>query len=107
MSDILRPAVFCRLALRALAAAEGRRGRRKRNTVPDAIGLGLKHQLLTRVAELDPAPSDFEETLLSEALPRGGGGLAMAREIFDEYRLAQASPELRAWLEGGAPSDDA
>src|SRR5262249_37403074 len=102
-----RPAAFCAMLLRALAASEGRRGKRKRSTTADALGLAMKRDLLERMAEIDPEGADFEGALLSEALPRGGGALAMAREIFEEYRLAQASPAFRAWLEGGAPSDDA
>ena len=42
----LRPGEFSRLLLRALDAAEGRRKRRKRDTTPDAIGLGIKRELL-------------------------------------------------------------
>jgi hypothetical protein len=31
----------------------------------------------------------------------------MARAVFDDWRLANASGEFRRWLEQGAPSDDA
>jgi len=31
---------------------------------------------------------------------------AMARAVFDDWRLANASGEFRRWLEQGAPSDD-
>jgi len=37
--DALRPAVVCGQLLAALAASDGRRRRRKRDTTPDAIGL--------------------------------------------------------------------
>ena len=44
--ELLRPAEFARRLLATLAASEGRRKRRKRNTTPDSIGLGIKHDLL-------------------------------------------------------------
>jgi hypothetical protein len=107
VSDELRPAAFCAMLLRALDVSDGRRSRRKRSTTADALGLSMKRDLLQRAAALDPAPADFEAALLQLAMDRGGGALAMAREIFDEHRLAQASPAFRAWLESGAPSEDA
>jgi hypothetical protein len=33
--------------------------------------------------------------------------MAMARAVFDEWRLAHSLGEFRTWLEHGAPSDDA
>ena len=105
----LRPGAFCQKMLLALAASDGRRKRRKRDTTPDAIGLSMKRALLERAAREDPAPDDFEGWLLSATLEQGGdGGLrAMALEILHEWNLCQAEPSFRAWLEQGAPSDDA
>jgi len=106
MSAPLRPANFARLLLGALEVSDGRRKKRKRTTTPDSLGMAQKRALLDRTIEADPNPSDFEALLCESALA-GGGALAMAREIFDEWRLAQESPAFRAWLESGTPSDDA
>jgi hypothetical protein len=35
-----------------------------------------------------------------------GATSAMARAVFDEWRLAHAMRDFAAWLECGAPSDD-
>jgi hypothetical protein len=108
----LRPADVCRALLAALDAADGRRRRRKRDQTPDAFGLGVKRDLLARVVRDDPAPEDFEPWLLAYPETCGtpelaGPALAMARSVFDEWRLAHASADFRRWLEQGAPSDDA
>ena len=55
----LRPAVLCRGLLDALEASEGRRKRRKRDTTPDAIGLGTKRDLLERAVRDAPDPEAF------------------------------------------------
>ncbi len=105
-----RPAEFCRRLLAAVAASEGRQKRRKRDTTPDAIGTELKRGLLERAVREDPAPEDFEAWLLERCLEagRGGGAVrAIALGIFEEWRLARASPALGRWLAEGAPSDDA
>ncbi|HUE87818.1 MAG TPA: hypothetical protein VMO26_17235 [Vicinamibacterales bacterium] len=107
-----RPAEVCRALLAALEAAEGRRRRRKRDQTPDAFGLAIKRALLERVVEDDPAPDAFEAWLLHYPLTcpaqeLAGPTRAMARAVFDDWRLAQASGEFRRWLEQGAPSDDA
>lgn len=104
MSEALRPAVVCRQLLEALDAAEGRRRRRKRDTTPDAIGLAVKRELLQAAVRSDPEPARFEAWLLERA-PEGGA-LAMARSLLEEWRLAAASAEFRAWLASGAPSED-
>ncbi len=91
-----RPADVCRALLAALEAAEGRRKRRKRDQTPDAIGLALKREILERVVEDDPAPEMFEGWLLS-----------YARAVLDEWRLAHSLGDFKAWLDRGAPSDDA
>jgi hypothetical protein len=107
----LRPADVCRALLAALEASEGRRRNRKRDQTPDAFGLGVKRDLLRQAAEDDPRPEAFEEWLLNYPLtqPRelAGPAFAMARAVFEEWRLAHVSGEFRLWLEQGAPSDDA
>jgi len=108
----LRPAAVCRALLAALEAAEGRRRRRKRDTTPDAIGLAIKRHLLEQAVREDPAPEIFEEWLLRSAAPADlqatpGALAAMARSVFDEWRMAHRLGAFREWLERGAPSDDA
>ncbi|MDP9353858.1 MAG: hypothetical protein M3R02_00975 [Chloroflexota bacterium] len=105
----LRPAQICGQLLAAMDGSEGRRKKRKRNTTPDAIGMGIKRDLLTRVTVDDPEQEDFEAWLLHQCLTAGpltGATRAMAMDILDEWRLALASEEFRAWLDEGAPSDD-
>jgi hypothetical protein len=107
-----RPRVVCAGLLAALDASEGRRRRRQRDTTADAIGLGLKRDLLEAALEADPAPEAFEGWLLERCLAAPGGSSvgaarAMALEILAEWRLAEASPDFVRWLERGAPSDDA
>lgn len=108
----LRPAEVCRELLHALAASDGRRKRRHRDTTPDAIGIAIKRELLESAVRADPEPERFEEWLMTQCLaapPTEGVGAyrAMALDIAAEWRLAQASPHFRHWLERGAPSDDA
>jgi hypothetical protein len=108
----LRPADICRALLAALEAAEGRRRQRKRDQTPDAFGLAVKRDLLQRAVAEDPSPDAFEEWLLKYPLTcpapeLAGPAHAMARAVFEEWRLAHALGEFRAWLEQGAPSDDA
>ena len=111
-SPSLRPADVCRALLAALEASEGRRRKRKRDQTPDAFGLAVKRDLLRRAVEDDPRPEAFEEWLLNypqtcKARELAGPAFAMARAVFEEWRLAHASAEFRLWLERGAPSDDA
>jgi len=106
-----RPAELARALLAALEAGEGRRRKRKRDTTPDAIGMGLKRELLERALRDDPEPERFEAWLLERCLAGGdahsvGSLLAMAREILDEYRLTVRLPAFDAWLVAGAPSED-
>jgi hypothetical protein len=105
----LRPGEFSRLALNALAAAEGRRRRRKRDQTPDEIGQALKRDLYERAASDDPEPTDFEAWLLAQVLaaPAAGPVRAIATEVLEEYRLAAADPSFSGWLQAGAPSADA
>lgn len=109
-AERLRPADVCRRLLMALEATEGRRRKRKRNTTTDAIGLSIKRDLFEAAIAADPDPDDFEAWLLEYCLQFGlasGPVRAMALEVFDEYRLAVQAASLRAWLDRGAPSDDA
>ena len=59
----------------------------------------------------NPNPEAFEEWLLRSALacaPQSSGAVtAMARAIYDEWRLAHSMNEFKTWLDQGAPSDDA
>jgi hypothetical protein len=105
-----RPAAICHELLAALDASEGRRRRRKRDTTPDAIGLGIKRALLERAIADDPDPDAFEGWLLERCLAAGGEAgatRAMALEILAEWQLASSAPDFAAWLDRGAPSDDA
>ena len=111
-ADSLRPAEVCKALLAALEASEGRRRQRKRDQTPDAIGLALKRDLLQRAVEDDPRPDAFEEWLLEyparcRRAELAGPALAMARAVFEEWRLAHSSEDFRRWLQSGAPSDDA
>lgn len=105
----LRPAVFARRLLDSLASSEGRRRRRKRDTTPDAIGLGIKRDLLERAIVDDPEPDDFEGWLLEQVLSAEASGpvRALSGEVFAEFRLAAIDPDYDAWLAAGAPSADA
>jgi hypothetical protein len=109
LDQSLRPAEVCRQLLAAMDASEGRRKRRKRDTTPDAIGMAVKRRLLDETIVQDPDPDGFEAWLLQHTLAAEGSGpvRAMAREIFADWGLAQASDVFRSWLLQGAPSDDA
>ena len=109
MQSRISPGEFSRLLLQSLAASDGRRKRRKRNTTPDAIGLELKRELLERAAAADPAPEAFEAWLLQQAVsaPAGGPVRAMCAEIWDEYAVARLDPDFGRWIAQGAPSEDA
>ena len=105
----LRPGPVCRQLLGAMEGSEGRRKRRKRDTRPDAIGMGIKRDLLAGAAEADPEPEDFEGWLLEQCLdagPLAGAFRAMAMEVHAEWLVAQSFPSFRDWLATGAPSDD-
>lgn len=107
----LRPADVCKALLAALEASEGRRRTRKRDQTPDAIGLAVKRDLLERAVDEDPRPEAFQEWLLNYPLTckvpeLAGPAFAMARAVYDEWRLAHSLGDFRRWLEQGAPSDD-
>ena len=111
MSQAFRPAELCNALLAALEASEGRRRSRKRDQTPDAIGLRVKRELLERAVEEDPSPEALEEWLLHYPLTRvapelSGAAAAMARAIFEEWRLAHSLGGFKEWLDRGAPSDD-
>jgi hypothetical protein len=110
--ECLRPADVCKALLAALEASEGRRRQRKRDQTPDTIGLSIKRSLLERVVQDDPDADRFEEWLLQYPnacdTPQSSGAVsAMARAVLEEWRLAHSLGGFRAWLEQGAPSDDA
>jgi hypothetical protein len=110
--NTLRPADVCRALLAALDASDGRRRKRKRDQTADAFGLGVKRDLLRRVVATDPSPEAFEAWLLEYPATCGGPELvgpafAMARAVFEEWRLAHSMGAFRQWLEDGAPSEDA
>lgn len=112
MAPAIRPAQVCRALLAALEGAEGQRKRRKRDQTPDAIGLAVKRGLLERAVADDPEPETFEEWLLNYsqicvAAELAGPASAMARAVFDEWRLAHSLKEFKVWLDQGAPSADA
>src|SRR5215470_4146992 len=109
--DSIRPSEVCRALLAALEAAEGRRRSRKRDQTPDAIGLGVKRELLAAVVAADPNPETFESWLLEYPLncapELSGPTAAMARAVFDEWTLAHSLGDFKTWLDQGAPSEDA
>jgi hypothetical protein len=108
----LRPAEVCKSLLLALEASEGRRKRRKRDQTPDAIGLSVKRALLEQAVRADPDAEMFEGWLLEYAHnndhPESAGAVAaIARVVYEEWQMAHSLTDFKAWLEGGAPSDDA
>jgi len=107
--ETLRPARLCTALLAALNASEGRSRARKRDQTPDAIGLAMRRHLLERAASDDPEPEAFEPWLVAhvEASPCPGAARAIARTVLDEWRLAHRLQSFAAWLEQGAPSEDA
>jgi hypothetical protein len=113
MAENVRPAQICQSLLAALEAADGRRRRRKRDQTPDTIGLAIKRGLLERAVREDPEPENFEAWLLECAIslddePQSRGAVAaMARSVFDEWRMVHSLDNFRDWLARGAPSDDA
>jgi hypothetical protein len=111
VAPAIRPAEVCKALLAALDASEGQRKRRKRDQTPDAIGLAVKRRLLERAVEADPPPEAFEAWLLNYsqtcvAAELAGPASAMARAVFDEWRLAHSLENFRLWLDQGAPSAD-
>ena len=111
MTQSIRPAQVCKTLLAALQGAEGQRRKRKRDQTPDAIGLAVKRALLERVVEDDPEPEAFEKWLLNYPLTcnapdLAGSASAMARAVFEEWRLAHSLGEFRVSLDRGAPSED-
>jgi len=60
----------------------------------------------------NPGPEIFEAWLLDyiekkESRHSPGAVSAMARTVLDEWRLAHSMNDFKAWLDSGAPSDDA
>lgn len=119
---MIRPAEVCAGLLAALEATDGRRRRRKRDTTPDAIGLGIRRRLLELAVRQDPEPAQFEAWLHGYVLepaalgaeadesferPSSGAVRALAGAILAEWQLAHESAGFRQWLADGALSDDA
>ncbi len=109
---LLRPAEVCKALVNALEASEGRRKKRKRDQTPDAIGLAVKRHLLEQVVHDDPDPEMFEAWLFQRSENNQnaqslGAVAAMARIILEEWRMAHSMDDFKAWLDRGAPSDDA
>ncbi len=105
----LTPADLCRGLLGALDASEGRRKRRVRNTNADSIGLSIQRDILEAAVRDDPAPGEFEAWLMDRCVAEGvadGAVRAMALSIWDQWQLAQRSPDIEAWIVAGAQSDD-
>lgn len=109
IASSLRPATICAALLAALDASDGRSRSRKRDQTPDAIGLAIRRELLERATQADPAPADFEQWLLDQRIPGATPGAvrAIARGVLDDWHLAHQMPAFAAWLEQGAPSEDA
>lgn len=107
--NVLRPACVCTALLAALDASEGRSRIRKRDQTPDGIGLAMRRVLLISAARDDPEPAAFEQWLFDHVEASGDGGAvqAIARAVLDEWRLANRLGAFTAWLEKGAPSEDA
>jgi len=105
----MRPARVCTALLAALDASEGRSRARKRDQTPDSIGLAIRRDLLERAAHDDPEPDAFEQWLLDhvETSTVPGAACAIARTVLDEWQLAHRMESFAAWLEQGAPSEDA
>ena len=79
---------------------------------PDAIGLAVKREFLESVVHANPGPEIFEAWLLDyiekkESRHSPGAVSAMARAVLDEWRLAHSMNDFKAWLDCGAPSEDA
>ena len=109
----MTPASVCRALLAALAASDGRRRKRKRDTTADSIGMAIKRELLERAVREEPPATEFEAWLLAQCadlvergLASGGAARAMAQELHSEWRYANEAPAFREWLESGAPSAD-
>ena len=105
----LTPADLCRGLLGALDASEGRRKRRVRNTNADSIGLAIQRHMLEAAVRDEPTPDEFEAWLLDRCLEEGvadGAVRAMALSIWDQWQLAQRSPDIEAWIVAGGQSDD-
>jgi hypothetical protein len=108
-ADTLRPACVCTALLGALNAADGRSRARKRDQTPDTIGLALRRELLEQAVREDPPAQAFEQWLLDhvQASTAPGAVRAIALAVMDEWQLAHRMPSFAAWLDHGAPSDDA
>jgi len=101
----LRPAEFCALERKLVAAMTMRK---KRNIKMDATQQ-LKLQLLEHVERADPEPELFGATLAEAVLvvsagPGTGPAQAVASDLQMDWDLACASPGFVAWLREGKPN---
>jgi hypothetical protein len=78
---------------------------RARDQQADRAGLILKRRVLDALVALDPEPQDLEAALLAIVEDFGqptGPTRAIALSLFDEWRVACATPEWLAHLLGEA-----
>lgn len=102
----LHPGDYCSQALQAIEVSEERRKRRKRDTGPDVIGMGVKRELLRKGAEDRPEPDRFEEWLMEQVMQadQPGAVRAMALEVLADYETARDYQSFSGWLAEGAPT---
>ena len=92
----MRPREF---ALLLLSSGELLPRQRLRSQTPDAVGLELKRRLLQSLADLDPEPTELDETLahlVNEGGASAGPLRALALSFRDDWQALPASPE---WIE--------
>lgn len=88
----LRPGDFARLLL---ASGDLAPRKRARDQQADLAGLALKRRVLDALAARDPEPDDLEAALLAiidEVGPPTGPTRAIAMALFEEWRIATATP---------------
>jgi len=85
-------------ALLLLGSGEAAPRTRARDQQADDAGLELKRRVLAEVVARDPAPADFEATLVAIVDAFGepaGPTRAVARMVLEEWRMAATAP---AWV---------
>jgi hypothetical protein len=104
--SILSPGEFARLLL----GAEGGPPRaRARDQQADVAGARLRHQVLERLAAIDPSPDHLDEALLAIASEMGqpsGPPRAAALSVRQEWEQLQAQPGLASFLAAEALTRD-
>ena len=94
----IRPAQFATLLL---GSGESLPRARARDQQADLAGSRLKQQVLRRVIELDPEPTDFHvilDAIIAEIGEPTGPTRAMARLIVEEWISTNPHPSLTEWL---------